>query len=118
MDGTCACSTDDVESSGASMVSNDLAVAVAAFLDDAFLGREVDVDDAEPLRVALGPLEIVQQRPDKIAADVGPLRDRGGDRVDVIFDVGGAARVADYAVVGAGSLNAAPFSVTKSGPKS
>ena len=30
----------------------------------------VDVDDAKPLRIAMLPLEVVEERPDKIAAQI------------------------------------------------
>src|SRR5690348_15170653 len=48
-------------------------------LRDAPLGRVVDVDDPEPLVVAPFPLEVVEQRPDVVAADVHALRPRALD---------------------------------------
>src|SRR6476619_6879685 len=47
-----------------------VAVEQRAGLRGARLGVEVDVDDPEALVVALFPLEVVQQRPDVVAADV------------------------------------------------
>ena len=70
-----------------------------AVLGDAPLGGEVDVDDAEPLRIALGPLEVVEQRPHEEAAQV----DAGGDGVvpgpQVGVEEGDAVGVADPPVV-------------------
>src|SRR5262249_1146701 len=45
-------------------------IPVRAFLGDPLLRLVVDVDDPEPLRVPLGPFEVVEQRPDEVAADV------------------------------------------------
>src|ERR1044072_1293783 len=42
-------------------------VPVRAVLERTTPGREVDVDDAEALRVPVRPLEIVQQRPHEVA---------------------------------------------------
>ena len=47
-----------------------LGIEVGAVLRCALLGGEVDVHDAEALRVALRPLEVVEQRPDEVAAHV------------------------------------------------
>jgi hypothetical protein len=40
------------------------------------LRREVDVDDAEALRVSERPLEVVEQRPAEVAAQVDAVGDR------------------------------------------
>src|SRR5215207_7865794 len=48
------------------------------------LGLEVGVDQAEVLRVALGPLEVVQQRPDEVADQWYPGRDRLTRGADVV----------------------------------
>src|SRR4051812_14497719 len=48
-----------------------VAVPVGALLRDALLGLVVDADDAEPLVIPVRPLEVVQQGPNEVAADVG-----------------------------------------------
>src|SRR6478736_5842434 len=62
----------------------------------------VDVHDPEGLRVALGPLEVVEQGPHEVAADVGPrLAGRLGG-VDVVAEVVDPVLVVDHrAPVGA-----------------
>src|SRR5206468_3830389 len=65
------------------------------------LRGEVDVDDAEALGVAEGPFEIVEERPDEVAADVDSRRDRVGNGGDVIAQVLHAQRILDDAVDGA-----------------
>src|SRR5690606_36192789 len=57
------------------VVFDDLLVPVVAVLRRALQGAEVDVHDAEPLFVAEGPFEVVEQRPEEIAFQV----DAGGD---------------------------------------
>src|SRR5215831_6467429 len=64
-----------------------VAVPERAPLRDPALGRIVDVDDPEPLVVAPFPLEVVEQRPDVVAADVDALRPRALDRIDVSPEV-------------------------------
>src|SRR3954454_22189355 len=54
---------------------------------------EIDVDQAEALVVAPGPLEVVQQRPHVVAADVGSLRECLVDRRQVVAQVADAALV-------------------------
>ena len=46
-----------------------------AALGGADLGCMIHMHDAEPLAVAMGPFEVVQQRPDEIAVQVDPLID-------------------------------------------
>src|SRR5688572_22367847 len=47
-----------------------LGVEPRARLGSAALGLEIDVDDAEALRVAVAPLEVVEERPGEIAAQI------------------------------------------------
>src|SRR3954449_5635165 len=70
-----------------------------ALLRDPSLGRIVDVDDPEPLRVAPFPFEVVEQRPDVVAADVYSLGPRLLDGCDVRTQVCDAATVRDGTVV-------------------
>src|SRR4051812_1832252 len=64
-----------------------VAVPERAPLRDAALGLVVDVDDPEPLGVAVLPLEVVEQGPDVVAAHVNALRTRAFHRVDVTAEV-------------------------------
>ena len=48
------------------------------------------MDEAEALRVALGPLEVVEQRPHEVAPDVDSRIDRGGDGLQVPVEVADA----------------------------
>src|SRR6266542_3846882 len=77
-----------------------LRVPERAVLGGALLGGEVDVDQAEPLRVSPGPLEVVHQRPGKIAAQRDARGDRGVAGAQVGVDVAGALAVVDEAVRG------------------
>src|SRR3954471_11688485 len=72
-----------------------VAVPERAPLRDAPLGLVVDVDDSEPLRVAVLPFEVVEQRPDVVAAHVDALRTRTLHRVDVTAEVRDAFGVVD-----------------------
>ena len=76
---------------------------------------EVDVHDAEALPVALGPLEVVEQRPHDEPAQV----DAGGDgvvaRPHVGVEVGPAVGVVHPAVVARHVQQRAPLSWTYSG---
>src|SRR4051812_38188409 len=51
-------------------------VPVRAVLPGARAGLPVDMDDAEPLRVPVGPLEVVQQRPHEVSTKVDAGLDR------------------------------------------
>src|SRR5580693_2157797 len=62
------------------------------------LGGEVHVHQAETLVVALGPLEIVQQGPDQVAAHVDACPDRIRYRPDVAVEVGDAGLIVDGAI--------------------
>src|SRR4051794_23152707 len=64
-----------------------LGVPVERALRRTPLGLVVDVHEAEPLRVALGPLEVVHQRPAVVATDVDALVDRRGDRAQMPVEV-------------------------------
>ena len=61
----------------ASLRGDEVAVPVVARLGHPFERLEVDLDDAEPARVAERPLEVVEQRPDEVAAH----RDTALDRI-------------------------------------
>src|SRR5215218_6726483 len=74
-------------------VRDQVAVPQGAPLRDAPLRLEVDEHDPEPLAVAGFPLEVVQQRPDVVAAHVDAGRTRPVDGLDVPADVRDAALV-------------------------
>src|SRR5436190_8131482 len=80
-------------------VSGDqVAVPESAALRNAPLVREVHGDDPEAAVVAVLPLEVVEQRPDVVAADVDPLTDGELDRGDVVAQVGNSVGVLDDGV--------------------
>jgi hypothetical protein len=54
-------------------VTDEISVPVIGILRDALQGVKIHLDEAEGWPVAAGPLEIVQQRPDEIAADIDAL---------------------------------------------
>src|SRR6185369_3111042 len=64
-----------------------------ALLGDALLGGVVDPHNAEPLLVAVRPLEVVHQRPGEVSADVRTDLPGGGDRGDVRREVFGTVVV-------------------------
>src|SRR5204862_5018432 len=70
-----------------------------AALRDPTLGRIVDVDDPEPLVISPFPLEVVEQRPDVIAANVDAMLARPLDRCDVLTEVFEPPLVLDDPVV-------------------
>ena len=57
------------------------------------------MDDAEPFLEPPGPLEIVEQGPQEVAANVGSLGDRVLDGLEVVEDVGGALGVMNPTVL-------------------
>ena len=71
-----------------------MSVPVAGVLDGALLRTEVHVGEAEALGVAFGPLEIVEQAPVMIGADVGAALDSAAEGGQV------AAHELDAAVIG------------------
>src|SRR5690606_14671284 len=75
-----------------------VAVPVRAVLPGALTGGVVDVDEAEALGVAVGPFEVVQQRPREVPADVGARLDGPFHGGDVVAQVRDAPLVADAAV--------------------
>ncbi len=62
---------------------NERGVPAAAVFDDAALGGIINVDQAEALAVALGPLKVVQEGPDDVAFDGHALAYDLGDGLDV-----------------------------------
>src|SRR5208282_2262670 len=61
--------------------------------------REVDIDEPEAIRVARAPFEIVEQRPDEIAAYVRTFPECRPHRADVGFEIGDAVAIDDFAAL-------------------
>src|SRR5258708_18898400 len=58
---------------------------------------EIDVDDAEPLRVAEGPFEVVEEGPDAEAAQIDAAAYRLSRRKQVLAQIIDAQRIFDLA---------------------
>src|SRR5580765_6065066 len=76
-----------------------VAIPVEAVLRHALEGRIVDVDDPEPLRVPVRPLEVVEQTPDKVSPHGSASGDGARDSLDVRCDVSRSLRVVDSAIM-------------------
>src|SRR5437588_6658573 len=76
-----------------------IAIPERAPFRNAQLGRIVDVDDPEPLLVTRLPLEVVEQRPDEVAADIDSPAPRLLHRRHVRPQIVDAPLVLDHAVV-------------------
>ena len=79
------------------VIADHLRVPAAAELGRASLRAEGDVDDAEPFLVALGPLEVVEQRPEEIATDVVALGHGSVQLDQVAPQILAAVQVEDFA---------------------
>ena len=64
------------------------------------LRAKIDMNQTKPLRVAGGPLEIVQQRPHKVALDRHPPGDGLLQRLQVHFEIRDPARIVDLCAIG------------------
>src|SRR5690625_4240808 len=62
-------------------------VPTPGVFDRAFLSLVVDIDNAEPLAVSVGPFEVVQERPQEVPAHICPLAPGVLERRDVPFDI-------------------------------
>nr|ACR50752.1 conserved hypothetical protein [Streptomyces longisporoflavus] len=80
-------------------LADDLGVPVSAGLDRPPLRRVVDMDEAEPLVVAVRPLEVVQQRPREVPGQRHPLAYGTRAGRQMLLQIAGALRVVDRAVV-------------------
>src|SRR5690242_7010464 len=80
------------------VVPGDLRVEPPAVLDRARLGGVVDSHDAEALPVAVGPLEVVHQRPHEVPLHPRARGDGGVHGGEVFAQVGGAFGVGDAPV--------------------
>src|SRR5712691_2056017 len=84
----------------AALHGDEIAVPAERGLRRAPLSAEVDMHEAEPLVVALGPLEIVDQRPDQVTAHVDASDDRLAHRPDMAVQVADPRLVVDGPVGG------------------
>ena len=82
----------------AAVRGDDVAVPGGGVLERALLGRVVDVDQAEAVLVALGPLEVVEDRPVEVGLDGDAGGDRGGQLAQVAGGEVDAGRIVDRAV--------------------
>src|SRR5688500_13515046 len=89
----------DVPSEVLGLRGEQVGVPVEGLLSGALERLVVDVHQAEALRVALGPLEVVHERPAVVAAYVDAADDRLGDRADVGPQVVDARLVVDDAAL-------------------
>ena len=78
----------------------DVLVPVRARLGIALLGLKVDVEQAVALVIAVGPGELVLQRPHKVAVDVHAAVDRLEDPCEMLTHIVDARGVVDNAVLG------------------
>ncbi len=97
--------------------ARDLSVPVRRCLRDPLQRPVVDPHEPEPRPVSMRPLEVVEERPDEVAADVRPYLDRPVDGCHVAAQVVDPLRVVDATPAsGSGSSRSAmPFSVTNRG---
>src|SRR5258708_29842228 len=70
-------------------------IPVPTLFDHPVLGRIVDIDYPKALGIALGPLKIVNQRPDKVAAQWSSLLDGLGAGCDVRAQIVDAPGIPD-----------------------
>src|SRR5580765_4213365 len=93
---SCLKSIRAIACSRLSVRSDQIPVPECASLRDPALRREVDEHDAEALGVAVLPLEVVEERPDVVAADVHSQLAGALERLDVPCDVLDAPLVLDH----------------------
>lgn len=78
----------------------DVLVPVRARLGIALLGLEVDVEQAVALVIAVGPGELVLQRPHKVTVDVHAAVDCLEDPCEMLTHIVDARGIVDKAVLG------------------
>ena len=76
----------------------DAGVPEGGILEDAAAGGEIDEDHAETLRVALLPLEIIEQRPMKIAEERNAFARGSRESLKIARGEIDALRIVDFAV--------------------
>src|SRR5262245_36304555 len=88
---------------GKPVLRGEAGVPLSRVLDRSLLGLVVDVDQAKALGEAEAPLEVVEDRPDEVAAHRGAVGEGLVGRGDVAGEVADADGVA-HAAVGAGRV--------------
>src|SRR5215207_11215760 len=73
-------------------------VPEGAQLRRALAGREIAPDNPESLREAETPLEVVEQRPDQVAAQIDTVGDRAVAHLEMALDVDESLPIDDAAV--------------------
>src|SRR5918992_335951 len=76
---------------------DDFGVPAGALLRDALLGLVVDVEDSESLRVAEGPLEVVEERPEEVAAHADARLDGVVERDEMLTEIPNSLEVSHHA---------------------
>src|SRR6266851_3085704 len=76
------------------MTADEARVPPGAFFEDAALSRVVDVDNAEAFAIAVGPLEVIHERPGKVALNRRAALDSAANGANVVTRIGYAQRVA------------------------
>jgi len=83
---------------GGAVASNHLGIEPGAGLERPPLSGEIDVNQPEALGIAVGPFQIVQQRPGEIAAQVDAAAPGRQRRAQMVAQVALAQGVGDFPV--------------------
>src|SRR6266545_815159 len=78
---------------------DEVAIPIEAVFGHSLERRIVDVDDPEPFRVTVRPLEVVEQAPDEVPLDRRAFSDRTGDGADVRLEIGRSLGIVHAPVV-------------------
>src|SRR5215510_2151909 len=84
---------------GRALRGDEVPVPREAVLRHPLEGVEVDVDDSEAAGVAERPLEVVEERPEEVAAHGHARRDSRSDCVEMALEVGDPPGVRDASVL-------------------
>src|SRR5258707_2835251 len=76
------------------MAADEAGVPVGAFFENAALGWIVNVDNAKAFAIAVGPLEVVHERPGEVALNRRAALDGAADGANVVTRIGYAQGVA------------------------
>src|SRR6185295_15328809 len=81
-----------------SFAPNNFRVVSATGLDRSRLSRIVDVNDSKSLRVAVSPLEVIEQRPDEIPAYINTALNRVAYSSDMSAEILDSLRIVDLSI--------------------
>lgn len=73
----------------------DLGIEIGTRLRGAFLAGKIHMDDPKAFGIAVLPLEVIEQRPDKVTVEIRSLLDRRMGGPEVIAKIGRAVWVLD-----------------------